>query len=291
MAIKKKLRSKFVRIGICFSLAALSTIQLAAQANVPNVFASGTPAKAAEVNENFTALNNKIESISAPEKGFSVLSSETLDSGLVRTKLYAYEAGSTYTAKVSEVDNVYTNVGSEIFLNALGKFRGEYIYTIDYANGYTDVDLINRRISNRLPFLAGVCPDGSEIERKGQNMLYTLTLTNDRGAFVMSNQGAINSSGDAITGDASKAGVYYGCAEKVEYYYLEGLGAGIYSCISRVAYYGAFTADTGLWDKVYAPVARIKPYTVVGIFDATTNGVWGTYYLEIDAPADCLNLD
>ena len=60
MAVKKQLRSKVVRIGICFSLAALSTIQLAAQANVPNVFESGTPAKASEVNENFSALNTKI---------------------------------------------------------------------------------------------------------------------------------------------------------------------------------------------------------------------------------------
>ena len=288
MAIKKKLRSKVVRIGICFSLAALSTIQLAAQANVPNVFESGTPAKAAEVNENFTALNNKIESISAPEKGFSVLSSETLDSGLVRTKLYAYEAGSHYTAQISRETGNYVNLGTEYVLNALGRFRGEYKYS--FNDEYVEL-AVERETDSATQVLEGACPNGDGMDRIPQT-LYTYTLSNDQGAFVMSDQGASRPSiGMSITANNSKAGSYYGCDENFEYYYLEGLGTGIYSCIDRVAYYGAFTDNTGVMDKAYAPSSRIMPYTLVGVFDGTTNGVWGTYYLEIDAPADCLSLD
>jgi hypothetical protein len=287
MAIKKKLKLKVVRIGIYFSLAALSTIQLAAQAQVPNVFASGTPAKAAEVNENFTALNNKIESISAPEKGFSVLSSETLDSGLVRTKLYAYEAGSTYTAQLSTETGNYVNVGSEYVLNALGKFRGEYKYS---SNGDYAGQEVEREIDSATQVLEGACPNGDGMDRS-VGVLYTYTLINDRGAFVMSDQGASRpSKGMSITANDSKAGSYFGCDEGFEYYYLEGLGTGIYSCIDRVAYYGAFTDNTGVWDKAYAPSSRIFPLTLVGVFDGTTNGVWGTYYLEIDAPEGCLDL-
>ena len=287
MAIKKKLRSKVVRIGICFSLAALSTIQLAAQANVPNVFESGTPAKAAEVNENFTALNNKIESISAPEKGFSVLSSETLDSGLVRTKLYSYEAGSHYTAQISRETGNYVNLGSEYVLNALGKFRGEYKYS---SNGDYAGQEVEREIDSATQVLEGACPNGDGMDRQG-GVLYTYTLINDRGAFVMSDQGASRpSKGVSVTANNSKAGSYFGCEENFEYYYLEGLGTGIYSCIDRVAYYGAFTDNTGVWDKAYAPSSRTKPLTLVGVFDGTTNGVWGTYYLEIDAPEGCLDL-
>ena len=290
MAVKKQLRSKVVRIGICFSLAALSTIQLAAQAQVPNEFASGTPAKAAEVNENFTALNKKIESISAPEKGFSVLSSETLESGLVRTKLYAYEAGSHYTAQISRepATGNYVNLGSEYVLNALGRFRGEYRYS--FNDDYVE-QAVERETDSATQVLEGACPNGDGMYRL-TNSLYTYTLSNDRGAFVMSDQGASRpSKGVSITANNSKAGNYFGCDEGFEYYYLEGLGTGIYSCIDRVAYYGAFTDNTGVWDKAYAPSSITKPLTLAGVFDGTTNGVWGTYYLEIDAPADCLNLD
>jgi len=288
MAVNNKLRSKAARIGICCSFAVLSTMQLAAQTSVPNTFVSGTPAKAAEVNENFTALNNKIESILAPENGFSVLSSETLESGLVRTKLYAYEAGSTYTAQISRETGKYINLGSEYVLNALGEFRGEYKYT--FNEEYVEQE-VQRETHLATQVLEGACPNGDGMDRIFQS-LYTYTLSNDRGAFVMSDQGASRPSIDvSITANNSKAGSYFGCEENFEYYYLEGLGTGIYSCIDRVAYYGAFTDNTGSFDKTYAPSSRIHPATLVGVFDDSTNGAWGTYYLEIDAPADCLNLD
>ena len=203
MAVKKQLRSKVVRIGICFSLAALSTIQLAAQAQVPNEFASGTPAKAAEVNENFTALNKKIESISAPEKGFSVLSSETLESGLVRTKLYAYEAGSHYTAQLSRETGNYVNLGSEYVLNALGRFRGEYKYSF---NGDYVEQAVERETDLATQVLEGACP-GAGVMNRIPDSLYTYTLSNDRGAFVMSDQGASRPSiGMSITAMIPKLG-------------------------------------------------------------------------------------
>ena len=89
----------------------------------------------------------------------------------------------------------------------------------------------------------------------------------------------------------SNAGIYEGgCAS--EYYYLEGKGSGEYSCVSRAAWYGALGGGDGQgWDKVYSPDRGSYPNIVVGVFDRKTNGAWGTYYLEIDAPADCLNLE
>ena len=78
-----------VALNIVCLVALASTISL--RADVPNVFESGKPAKASEVNENFSALVEDIQRITAPEKKYSIISSETLDNGLIRTKLYAYE--------------------------------------------------------------------------------------------------------------------------------------------------------------------------------------------------------
>ena len=76
-------------VGVAF----LSVLAMGAT-SVPNTFKTGEPAKAAEVNENFSTLSSAIDSnaidisaLSRPGSGYSILSSETLDSGLVRTKL------------------------------------------------------------------------------------------------------------------------------------------------------------------------------------------------------------
>ena len=290
MAINQMFRSKVARIGIGLMITVFGANQLAAETKVPNEFTSGTPAKASEVNENFSDLNSKIEAISKPESSYSVLSTETLDNGLVRTKLYAYEKAD-YTAKYYDRDGAFTIDGFENFVNALGTFRAHWTYSVA-AVSYTQDEKETRGITEVTEVLAGGCPDGSGIARQPTDeLLYVLSMHNSRGGFIMSNQGSTQAT-DAKTKstptELSKAGVYYGCTEGVEYYYLEGTGVGQYSCIDRVAYYGAYTGYSNTWSKATAPKSQLRPKTVVGVFDSSNNGNWGTYYLEIDAPADCL---
>ena len=91
MAVKRAFNVLAAQIGICVVLTVFGINHLFADIKVPNEFSSGSPAKASEVNENFAALVEDIQAITEPEKKYSIISSETLDSGLVRTKLYAFE--------------------------------------------------------------------------------------------------------------------------------------------------------------------------------------------------------
>ena len=281
MVLKRKLKSKGVQIGIYLFMGVLGSNQLAAETKVPNEFTSGTPAKASEVNENFSDLNSKIEAISKPENSYSVVSTETLDSGLVRTTLYAYELSdySGYNRQDTFNPNLYLGEGTEHIINALGTFRGEWSYIYDDTKTVT----INN-LSDTSPI---ACPDGSAMSRSDSDARYSVTWRNVQGAFVFSNIGTVN------------AGIYYCNPNKFtadngisyefgEYYYLEGKGAGIYSCVERAAWHGAYMLDaSSFWDKVYSGSGR---QVVTGVFDRKNNGLWGTYYLEIDAPEGCLNL-
>jgi hypothetical protein len=285
MAEKGVDNSIAAQIGICDLLMVFGINHLFADIKVPNEFSSGSPAKASEVNENFAALVEDIQAITEPEKKYSIISSETLASGLVRTTLYAYEE-SQYEGRVyfsdspTETTGTYlVSEGTERLVNSLGEFKGSYKYFLNVSSSVSYGSSFSE-------FAPGSCPDGSNLPRSNSNIRYTHTWTNSEGTLTFANTGSAN------------AGVYYGCDNYspsgggIEYYYLEGSGAGIYSCISRVAYYGAFLGDeqTG-WSKAYAPTPGLIPYAVSGVFDRSSNGQWGSYYLEIDAPADCLNLD
>ena len=284
MAVKGVFNVRGAQTGICFLLMVFGINQLSAETKVPNEFTSGTPAKASEVNENFAALVEDIQAITEPEKKYSIISSETLESGLVRTKLYAYEE-SHRVGQVYFSDGPTEVLGSDLvsegtgrLVNALGEFNESYKYFYNIGGSYDSPD--------DSEFAPVSCPDGSELPRSNALIRYTHTLSNSEGTLTFANTGSAN------------AGVYYGCdyysqsGQGIEYYYLEGSGAGIYSCISRAAYYGASLADeqTG-WSRAYAPKSKLFPYAVSGVFDRSSNGQWGSYYLEIDAPADCLSLD
>jgi len=84
-----------------------------------------------------------------------------------------------------------------------------------------------------------------------------------------------------------KAGVYWGCPDDakgisgIEYYYLEWKGAGIYFCISCVAYYGAFTGSGKGWSRASAP-SNAYAQSVVGIFDRSSNGDWGNVFQFVE---------
>ena len=284
MAVKALLMCKRGQIGILLVVAAFVSTQLTAETKVPNEFTSGTPAKASEVNENFAALVEDIQAITEPEKKYSIISSETLESGLVRTKLYAFEES-------HRVEQVYfseaplMSMGSNLvvegtgrLVNALGEFNDSYKYFLYVGGSYDSPD--------DSEFAPVSCPDGSELPRSNALIRYTHTLSNSEGTLTFANTGSAN------------AGVYYGCdyysqsGQGIEYYYLEGSGAGIYSCISRAAFYFALLADEQSgWSTAYAPALGNIPYASSGVFDRSSNGQWGSYYLEIDAPADCLSLD
>ena len=278
MILKRKVKFKGVQIGIYLFIGVLGSNQLAAETKVPNEFTSGTPAKASEVNENFAALVEDIQAITEPEKKYSMISSETLESGLVRTKLYAYEE-SHYDGQVYYADAPTQPMGSDLvsegterLVNALGEFKGSYKYFLNLNGSYDSPD--------DSEFAPVSCPDGSKLPRSNFLIRYTYTWTNSEGTLTFANSGSAD------------AGVYSGCEPNIEYYYLEGSGSGIYSCVSRAAYYGAFNGgDQKGWSKAYAPGRFNYPNAVSGIFERSSNGQWGSYYLEIDAPADCLQLD
>ena len=285
MAVKRGFNHIAAQIGVFALLMVLAIKQVSAEVQVPNEFSSGTPAKASEVNENFAALVEDIQAIAEPEKKYSIISSETLDSGLVRTKLYAYELGS-YSGRSrfdTSNENIFLSEGDEDLENALGKFQSEWSYIADYSGASA-----SPVAAVTMPIL---CPDGTVMQRSSDDSetAYNLTFRNNRGGFAFSNKGSTD------------AGIYFGCSSFVgddgvtyalaEYYYLVGKGAGIYSCVEKAVWHGAFFgAPNSFWDKVYVPERTVYPNAVSGVFDRTNNGVWGTYYLEIDAPPGCLNI-
>jgi hypothetical protein len=280
MAVKNQSKiSKIVPLSL-ISIVFSVWPNVALATSVPNTFSAGEPAKASEVNKNFSALNEKIEAIKSPEAVYSVISTETLESGIVRTKLYAYELSDySMTARLDESDpDVYVANGIEYVVNALGTFRGQYSYIGDYGTDNPST------ISHSPPGVP--CPAGGTLRRQSNDIVYNVSFRNEKGAFVFSNRGT------------DDAGIYVGCNNVTlddgsthspsEYYYLEGSGSGSYSCVSRVALYGGFGGGGGKgWSKAYAPDRTSYPHIVAGVFDRSTNGSWGTYYLEIDAPEGC----
>jgi hypothetical protein len=297
MAVKQMFGSKVVRIGICLMITVFGANLLSAETKVPNEFTSGTPAKASEVNENFSDLNSKIEAISKPESSYSVLSTETLDSGLVRTKLYAFEEGSiaeslTWEGDPSNEDLVGRRDNSGSVVNALGRFQTEGRYRTEFFNLYSEAD----SIFDDVQYASVNCPDGSQILRAYPVIYYTRTFQNSAGGFVLSSHDNVSTGTfDGCVAVAQERGEPEGAS--IRYVHLEGRGSGIYSCVSRAAYYGSTNGGDGKGFQFVRspPLDRTRPYPLkpsayVGTFDRSSNGKWGTYYLEIDAPAGCITL-
>lgn len=289
MAVKGVSKVLAAQIGICLLLMVFGVNHLFADINVPNEFSSGSPAKASEVNENFAALVEDLQAIMEPEKKYSIISSETLDSGLVRTKLYIFEKV-TYEILYRYEDKRSIDESIELHrdlkgegVNALGRFE---------FSGYS----LQKLLASYVPGQGGssaddilyapvTCPDGSQIPRHPNPYFSTRVLRNATGGFVLSSH------------DSTSTGIFYGCSESaadgeqppVTYWHLEGRGTGIYSCVSRVAYYG----EAGGVDFAIAPASTSLgvPFGMVATSAREGNDAWGVPILEIDAPADCLQLD
>ena len=123
----------------------------------------------------------------------------------------------------------YLNEGTENVINALGEFTGEWIYR-DYGGSRS---LAGESTTSPVP-----CQNGSAMTRFSRNIDYFLTWRNERGAFIFANRGTANSGIYVGCNDfTSDSGITYSFAE---YYYLEGKGVGIYSCVDRAVWHGAF---------------------------------------------------
>ena len=294
MAVKRAFNVLAAQIGICVVLTVFGINHLFADIKVPNEFSSGSPAKASEVNENFAALVEDIQAITEPEKKYSIISSETLDSGLVRTKLYAFE---TISYQILFMYDDKTNIGGTIELirdltgegvNALGRFEfsGRSVQKLaDYTPGKWGSP------AGDIPYAPVTCPDGTQIPRHPNPYVSNRIFRSATGAFVLSSH------------DSTSSGNFLGCNEfaqargnsSVFYWYLEGRGTGIYSCVSRVAYYGEAGGGD---DYAQAPLYTGEdfsvidvPFAIAAIAAREGNDAWGVPVLEIDAPADCLNFD
>ncbi len=294
MAVKRAFNARGAQISIWFLLTVFGVNQLFAEIKVPNEFASGTPAKASEVNENFAALVEDIQAIVEPERKYSIISSETLESGLVRTKLYAFEE-LTYEILFRYDDKLATDGTLDLTsdlkgegVNALGKLEFSGYSRNKLLTSYTLGQLGSS--TEDIPHAPVTCPDGSQIPRHPNVYFSTRIFRHATGGFVLSSH------------DSISTGIFSGCSElaaernqsTVMYYYLEGRGTGIYSCVSRVAYHGSFYGD-GAQQYAQAPTVASPPvpFGLVATIDNKSNSAWGwgAAVLEIDAPADCLNLD
>ena len=288
MAVKGAFNVLAAQIGICVLLTVFGINHLFADIKVPNEFSSGSPAKASEVNENFAALVEDIQAITEPEKKYSIISSETLDSGLVRTKLYAFEK-ITYEILYRYDDK--TGIGGALELNrdlkgegvnALGRFEfsGYSLQKLltDYSPGQWGSS------ADDILYAPVTCPDGSQIPRHPNPYFSTRVFRNATGGFVLSSH------------DSTSTGIFVGCSElaaereqsRVTYWHLEGRGTGIYSCVSRVAYYGV--AGGVKYAQAPANASVEVPFGMVATSAREENSAWGVPVLEIDAPADCLQL-
>jgi hypothetical protein len=286
MAVKALLMCKRGQIGILLVVAAFVSTQLTAETKVPNEFTSGTPAKASEVNENFAALVEDIQAITEPEKKYSIISSETLESGLVRTKLYAFEEF-TYEQYVRFDDKTLTGTFElDVFWDSTGKGVNA-LGRLEFS-GYDQKKLLTSYSPGQwgsstedILYAPVTCPDGSQMSRHRNVHFRTRIFRHATGGFVLSSHDSISS------------GMFEGCSEFAgDYYYLEGRGTGIYSCVTRIAYHGS-TGPGEYPSGARAPAAGISiqvPYGTVSTRDRRSNGTWGAAVLEIDAPADCLQL-
>jgi predicted dehydrogenase len=134
-----------------------------------------------------------------------------------------------------------------------------------------------------IPCAPITCPDGHQIPRHPTVYFSTRVFRYAAGGFVLSSH------------DSKNTGIFSGCSElaaergfsTVVYFHLEGRGTGIYSCVSRVAYYGDTYGGVTQYAQAPAVASVSVPFGIVSTVDGSSKDAWGAAVLEIDAPADC----
>lgn len=233
-----------------------------------HTFENGRVADAEKINENFSHLSNLIAGIGDSGR---FLEQRTLPDGDVFTKLYMYESGHYSGFSINRrPDGAFESWGEEFMTNALGTFVGNYIYV------YPPSEEIPAPTNTDLP---ASCPDG-EAPVFDFQASYSLSYRNQTGAIHL----------DTTIGDMS--GIYFcpsydcgvDCPNTFNHYYImEGEGLGGYECIKKVVSYGLLGGGNARGFK------KIRGQNAVtGYFDPDSNGLFGTYYLEIIAPPGCI---
>lgn len=239
-------------------------------AQVPHTFNNGEVADANKINENFSQLSALVLGTGDSSR---FLEQRTLPDGNVFTKLYFYESGHYSGVTINRrPDGAYESWGDESLTNALGTFVGKYTYV------YPPAEEIPPPTNTDLP---ATCPGGEAPEFDFQAS-YAASYRNQTGAIHF----------DTTIGDMS--GIYlcpsYDCGSDCPtgdgprpYYIWEGEGLGGYECIESVVLHGLLGGGNARGFK------KIRgPYAETGYFNPESNGLFGTYYLEIVAPAGCI---
>jgi hypothetical protein len=254
--------------NLLIALFLLPTLALAQQLHT---FKNGEVADADKINENF---QNLVDRLPEQDSSYAFVEQRTLEDGKVFTKLRLYEkasfSGFRVDRRIDDPNLAYEDWGQETSINALGSFDTAYIYV------YPPKTNIPNPTNTDLPT---TCPDGSAPEFWYQAS-YSYAMRSITGAIQFS----------TAYGDMS--GIYqcasYVCGDDCpndfnEFYIMEGQGIGDYSCIESVVMYGLLGGGNArAWNKVKGP------NWVTGVFDASYNDEFGTYFLEIIAPAGCI---
>ena len=187
-----------------------------------------------------------------------------------------YEEGSYTGMSYGTFDTTYRSWGNETLMNALGEFQGEWYYVFPPVN----LDPTQAPTASELP---ANCPDGTAEGKPLQFLLrtdYGLAYRNMKGALLFSLDDT------SVSGIFNCSGTYEGQDFNfIEYYILTGKGTGVYSCIESIMLYGGLGGGmSSAFNKIYLNSLNMN----TGFFDRSTNGLPGTYYLEIVAPEGCI---
>jgi hypothetical protein len=243
-------------------------------------FENGSVADAGDVNHNFELLQRGLNEIVSPAAGYDYIEQVAVDGNpnLIKTKLWFYEV-SSYSGFQSgdfETEN-YRSWGTEAVINALGSFSASYQFVFPSITGEA---LVNTEAP---PF---ECPDGTSPQ-----WFYNA----DHGYALRNLAGVIFLGSNGLQGEqaGTRSSIYKCAAGSFEdeayadltYFVLEGRGIGSFACIQSAMSYGAFGGGLGRgFDKVKIRGAEFE----AGVFKPDSNGLPGSYVLEIIAPSGCI---
>lgn len=149
-----KIQLKLYRLTIIGAVFGLLAAGQVIAASVPHTFASGTPANAAEVNENFQALADSLSAVEGTSfTGYELVPSASGELGF-RTVIVYDAGGGCYLAR-----GIFTNTAGETVDTPSGQVTPDFIYIWQYLCGdEIDVTYENDYVY-ALPAGSGGAPD------------------------------------------------------------------------------------------------------------------------------------